>query len=184
MAGLIDHPHSPHHQRQHHAQPRNRSADGHAGRRRMLVWVIVALLFAAAVPALFYAHAQGSARASERPSRITLESDPGKPLEPADQFMQSIVTEDGALGWHQLCPSLQAQIPLDTLVQQASAQRKALAQQGVWLTMAFVGTQPQPDGGVSHVYVVTAHGPGGATQKRTFTVLTQPSGCVEDVQTS
>lgn len=187
MSGPIDHPHSPHHQHQHHAQPQNRRAGGRIGHRWILLLVVAVLLIVAAVPAVFYAYAQGAARASERPERSsssTLESGPGTPLQPADRFMQSIVTDDGALGWHQLCASLQAQLPLGVLVKQANAQRMALAQQGVWLTAAFVGTQPQQDGGVSHVYVVTAHWPGGTTQTRTFTVLTQPSGCVEDVLNS
>jgi hypothetical protein len=135
----------------------------------VLVWVAAMLLFVAAVPAAFYAHAHW-ATASETPPQ------------PADLFMHSIVTEDGALGWHQLCPSLQAQLSMNALVQQAQAQRTTLAQYGVWLTEKFVGTQSQGDGGVSHIYVVTAHWPSGTTQTRTYIVLTQPSGCVEDVQ--
>jgi hypothetical protein len=70
------------------------------------------------------------------------------------------------------------------MVQQANAQRTDLAQQNVRLTVAPVGTRLQKDGGIMHLYVVTAHWPSGATQTRTFNVLTQPSGCVEDVQQS
>jgi len=147
----------------------------------MLVWVAATLLFVAAATAVFYAYAHWTT-ASESPSRLTLGSGTGTTVQPADQFMHSIVTEDGALGWHQLCPNLQTQLPMNALVQQARAQRTTLAQYGVWLTVKFVGTQPQHDGGVSHVYVVTAHWPSGATQTRTYIVLTQPSGCVEDVQ--
>jgi hypothetical protein len=98
--------------------------------------------------------------------------------------MRSVVAQDGTLGWHQLCPSLQTVLPLNTMVQQASAQRAGLAQQSVRLTVAPVGTRLQKDGGVTHEYVVTAHWPNGATQTRTYNVLTQPSGCVEDVEPS
>ena len=42
---------------------------------------------------------------------------------PADLFMQSVVKRDGTLGWHQLCPSLQAQLPLSMLASQVEAQR-------------------------------------------------------------
>jgi hypothetical protein len=138
------------------------------------------LLMVVVVPAALFAHSQGSlgGTASGGPSdtaHLTL-------LQPADRFMQSIVTDNGALGWRQLCPNIQAQLPMDQLVQQADAQRAAAAQEGVRLTMQFVGTHPQQDGGVTHVYVVTAHWPNGTTQQRMYNVLTQSSGCVEDVQ--
>jgi hypothetical protein len=97
--------------------------------------------------------------------------------------MQSLVTEDGALGWRQLCPNIQAQLPQDALVQQADAMRAAAVREGVWLTAQRVDTQSQPSGGEAHVYRVTMHWPNGATQQRTYSVLTQSSGCVEDVQT-
>src|SRR5260370_34949883 len=42
---------------------------------------------------------------------------------PADLFMQSVVKRDGALGWHQLCPSEQAQLPLATLPRRVEEQR-------------------------------------------------------------
>lgn len=42
---------------------------------------------------------------------------------PADLFRQSVVKRDGTLGWHQLCPSLQAQLPLSMLASQVEAQR-------------------------------------------------------------
>ena len=58
-----------------------------------------------------------------------------------------------------------------------------MAKQGIWLTAKPMGTHPQDDGGVSHMYKVTAHWRSGATQSLTFTVFTQSSGCVEDVQT-
>jgi hypothetical protein len=45
-----------------------------------------------------------------------------------------------------------------------------------------MSAHPRQGGGAQRVYVVTAHWPNGTTQTRTFTVLTQSSGCVEDVQ--
>ena len=153
-------------------QPRDRRTHPRVLRRSVLVWVVIGLLLVAVVvPTAFYVFAHvipgqsGSGAAS-----------------PADRFMQSIVTGDGALGWHQLCPSIQAQLPLPALEQQANAQHKAMAQQGMWLTSMPVGTHRQQDGGLSHVYVVTAHWRSGVTQQTTFTVSTQRSGCVEDVQ--
>lgn len=149
--------------REHHVLPNGRVV-GHRG----LVWLLVPLLLVAAGSAVLFARSQVQGVA---PGTL-----------PADRFIQSIVTDDGALGWHQLCPSIQARLPLDELVQQADAERAAVAQQHVRLAMQFVGTHPQPGGGEQRVYLVTAHWPNGATQQRTFTVLTQPSGCVEDVQ--
>ncbi len=168
--------------------PRDWAAEGRSRsthrllRSRMLMWLLVPLLLLAAMSAIFYMYARthGSAVASPPPAdgvRIPTEA-----MQPADRFMQSIVTEDGALGWQQLCPDIQAGLPLEVLVQQADAQRAAAKRQGVWLTMEFTGTHPQRGGGDIHVYRVTAHWPNGATQQRTFSVFTQPSGCVEDVQ--
>jgi hypothetical protein len=140
--------------------------------RSMLVWAVVVLLIVAAVPTAFYVFTRVASGTSSSSA----------PASPADRFMQSIVTGDGALGWHQLCPSVQAQLPMSVLEQQASAQRRAMQRQGVWLTATPVGTQPQKDGGTSHLYHVTAHWRSGATQSSTFMVSTQPSGCVENVQ--
>ena len=152
---------------------RDRRTRPRALRRSVLVWAAIGLLLVVAVvPAAFYVFTHG----------VPGQSDSGASVSPADRFMQSIVTGDGALGWHQLCPSVQAQLPLPALEQQASAQHKAMKQQGMWLTSTPVGTHPQQDGGLSHVYVVTAHWRTGVTQSTTFTVSTQRSGCVEDVQ--
>ena len=150
--------------REHHDLPKGRTVG-----RRALVWLLVPLLLAGVVGSVVLftrPQAQGAAPATV----------------PADRFIQSIVTDDGALGWHQLCPDIQARLSIDALVQQANAQRAAVAQQHVRLTMKFVGTQPQQGGGEQRVYLLTAYWPNGMSQQRTFTVLTQPSGCVEDVQ--
>jgi hypothetical protein len=174
VSSPTDYLHSPqHHQRQHGVQ-----------RHRLLIWSIVAPLVMAAAPMGIFAYAQWSSPASQRPSHIALDTGLGASSQPADQFMRSIVTQDGTLGWRQLCPSLQTVLPLNTMVQQANVQRAGLAQQSVRLTVAPVGTRPQKDGGVTHEYVVTAHWPNGAIQTRTYNVLTQPSGCVEDVEPS
>lgn len=101
---------------------------------------------------------------------------------PADLFMQSVVQGDGQLGWHQLCPGMQAEVPLDEMRSQADTQRAGEARQGLTLTLDYVGARPRPAGGEIRVYVVTAHQHSGPTQQRTYIVLTQASGCVEDVQ--
>src|SRR5262249_5237205 len=132
------------------------------------------------IPAILYAmHASRSVENADMPSQALQPNT--TQMQPADRFMQSIVTDDGALGWNQLCPSIQAQLPIGELVQQADAQRALLAQEGIRLTVKFVGSNPQRGGGALRVYEVTAHWPTGRTELRTFNVLTQPSGCVEDV---
>jgi hypothetical protein len=101
---------------------------------------------------------------------------------PADLFMQSVVKRDGALGWHQLCPAMQAQLPLSTLVSQVEGQRVAESGQGLTLVVDYVGAHPQPQGGQIRVYVVTAHRSNGWVGQRTYIVYTQASGCVGDVK--
>lgn len=148
-------------------------------RHGALVWLFILLLFVAAVSALLYVHAQGSAATARTPT-YGAHTSPA-PMQPADQFMKSIVTGDGALGWHQLCPNIQAVLPEDVLVQQANTMHATAVREGVWPTIESLGTRTQP-GGVAHIYRLTAHWPNGATRQQTFSVLTQPSGCVEDVQ--
>jgi hypothetical protein len=46
---------------------------------------------------------------------------------PADLFIQSVVKRDAAMGWHQLCSSVQSQVPLSALVGQVEKQRIAEA---------------------------------------------------------
>jgi hypothetical protein len=101
--------------------------------------------------------------------------------EPADLFMQSIATEDGDLGWQQLCPALQDQLPRAVLEQQASAQRTFQLQQGVTLSIEHVGDRPRPGGGEIRFYVATAHRTDGSTGQKSYVIQTQVSGCVESV---
>jgi hypothetical protein len=101
--------------------------------------------------------------------------------DPADLFMQSIATEDGDLGWQQLCPALQNQLPRDVLEQQASAQRTFQVQQGVTLSIEHVGDRPRPEGGEIRFYVATAHRADGSTGQKSYVIQTQASGCVESV---
>ena len=103
---------------------------------------------------------------------------------PADLFMQSVVKRDGTLGWHQLCPALQAQEPLSVLASQAEEQRIAESRQGLTLTVDYIGAHPRSQGGQIRLYVVTARRPHGWVEQRTYTVYTQASGCVEDVKNS
>jgi hypothetical protein len=100
---------------------------------------------------------------------------------PADLFMQSVVKRDGNLGWHQLCPALQAQEPLSALASQVQQQRLAEAAQGLTLTVDYIGAHSRSQGGEIRLYVVTAHRPNGWVGQRTYIVYTQANGCVEDV---
>lgn len=101
---------------------------------------------------------------------------------PADLFMQSVIKRDGALGWYQLCPSVQAQLPLLVLARQVEQQRVAESRQGLTLTVDYVGSHPRPQGGQIRLYVVTARRPHGWVGLRMYIVYTQASGCVEDVE--
>jgi hypothetical protein len=105
------------------------------------------------------------------------------PPAPADVFMQSVVKRDGALGWHQLCPALQARLPLNQLAGQARTQLSAESRQGLTLRADYIGAHSRPEGGQMRFYVVTAHrSSDGWVGTRTYVVYTQASGCVEDVQ--
>jgi hypothetical protein len=141
-----------------------------------LVLITLGLLCAILVPLLWYASGVSWPGTSQGSSA-------GVRKLPADLFIQSVVVDDGALGWRQLCPGLQAQLSQSTLVQDADAQRRAFEQHGVRLTANFVGVRPQTAGGQIRLYLLTAHWPDGSTQQRTYTVFTQSSGCVADVQT-
>jgi hypothetical protein len=101
---------------------------------------------------------------------------------PADLFMQSVATEDGALGWQQLCPALQQQLPRDGLAQQTLQLRTSQQQAGETLTIEHVGDRPRPTGGEIRVYVATAHAADGSGGQKAYVVLTQSSGCVESVE--
>jgi hypothetical protein len=159
-----------------HKSQSNRRAQGH----RVLAWVVAVALLAAALLSIRYAiHSSAQVAMTDGPSRLIAPH--ATPTRPADRFIESIVTDDGALGWQQLCPNLQAELPVGDLVQQANTQRTLMARQGIHLTVKFVGAIPQPGGGEVRNYAMTAHWPNGATQMRTFSVLTQSSGCVENV---
>jgi len=159
---------------------RRSASSGHIFGRRMLVWLLLPMLVAAAVSAVLYAYAQGQGAAATPEGASSSTRADTAPPPPADRFMQSIITDDGALGWRQLCPNVQAALPLDQLVQQADKARAEAARQGIRFTVGLMSAQPQQGGGEQRVYVVTAHWPNGAMQQRTFIVLTLPSGCVED----
>jgi hypothetical protein len=103
---------------------------------------------------------------------------------PADLFMQSVIKRDGALGWHQLCSALQAQMPMEELASQVKKQRIAESQQGLTLSVDYIGAHAQSQGGQVRVYVVTARKPHGWVEQRTYIVYTQANGCVEDVKIS
>lgn len=101
---------------------------------------------------------------------------------PADLFMQSVATEDGALGWKQLCPAVQGLLPREDLQQQTERLRTSHLQSGVTLTINHVGDWPRTGGGQIRVYVATEHAADGATGQKTYVLQTQANGCVESVQ--
>jgi hypothetical protein len=101
---------------------------------------------------------------------------------PADLFMQSIATEDGDLGWNQLCPTLQEQLPRDVLQQLTMSQRTIASEQGLTLKVEHVGDRPRPTGGEIRFYVATLRTADGSTGQKTYIITTQESGCVEAVQ--
>lgn len=103
---------------------------------------------------------------------------------PADLFMQSVVKRDGQLGWRQLCPAMQAQLPLSALTNQLEQQRTAESRQGLRLSVDYVGAHARAQGGQLRLYVLTAHRTDGWVGQRTYIVWTQASGCVEDVNNS
>ena len=103
------------------------------------------------------------------------------PPAPADLFMQSVATEDGGLGWSQLCPDLQTLLPRDALEQQTEMQRTTQSQMGVTLRIDHVGDRARPTGGEIRFYVATAHAMDGSTGQKTYVVKTHASGCVESV---
>jgi hypothetical protein len=158
-----------------HADRQPRPA-GRPARHHIAAWLILVTVVAmVAVLAVAFVRAEGSRPA---PSSIV----PAAPTGPADVFMRSIAEDNGSLGWHQLCPSVQVQVPESTLVGQADAERRVRAQQGLTLTVSFIGSHPSGDGGELRQYVVTGHWPNGAILTRIYTVLTQASGCVADVR--
>jgi hypothetical protein len=144
-------------------------------RRPLPRLILIALVAALAVSLVAFERVAGSNSASRGIAYAA-------PMPPADLFMLSVIEDDGALGWHQLCHSTQAQVPENMLVQQASAEHTARAKQGLKLTLDFIGARPRPIGGELRVYIVTGHWPNGTTQMSTYSVLTQASGCVEDAK--
>ena len=101
---------------------------------------------------------------------------------PADLFMQSIATEDGTLGWNQLCLSLQQQLPHETLEQLTATQRTIASGKGMSLSVEHVADRPRPRGGEIRIYIATVHTEDGAIEQKTYVVTTQASGCVESIQ--
>jgi hypothetical protein len=135
-------------------------------RRHPLLLVHVALLLALAGAGLW------------RSGQLARGSSPT----PADLFMQSIASEDADLGWAQLCPTLQEQLPREVLEQETLTQRALQARQGLTLHIEHVGDRPRPTGGEIRFYIATARDADGATGQKTYVIKTQASGCVEAVE--
>lgn len=101
---------------------------------------------------------------------------------PAELFMQSVATLDGDLGWNQLCPAVQAQVPRALVLEQTGAQRLAASEQGMTLSIDHVGDRARASGGQIRFYVATAHSADGSVGQKTYIIKTQASGCVESVE--
>jgi hypothetical protein len=91
-------------------------------------------------------------------------------------------SEDGDLGWHQLCPALQQQMPRDTLEQLTATQRTIASDKGIKLAVELVGDRPRPNHGEIRFYVATLHTDDGEIGQKTYVITTQASGCVESIQ--
>jgi hypothetical protein len=117
------------------------------------------------------------ATAATRPAH----AEPLVAASPADAFMRSVVSRDGALGWQQLCSDLQHQIARDELRRQAGAQHASEAARGLTLSFDPMAVRSLPQGGEAHVYQVTAHLQDGHQEQRTYVVRTGPGGCVEEI---
>jgi hypothetical protein len=152
---------------------RRQQHDARRQRRGMVILISVAVLCALLVPGLLLAHAALS--------QVRTSASADHAVVPADLFIQSVTQDDGALGWHQLCPDLQAQLPESMLVQQANAQHAQMAQYGITLTSSLIGAEPRAAGGQMRQYLLIAHWPDRSTQQKTYTVFTEPSGCVADI---
>ena len=157
------------------ATPGSRALRRTSFRRVSPVFLFLVLMFTLALPgaALAYPRAQSSPLASASPVDTPT---------PADLFMQSVVIDDGALGWKQLCAATQAQVPESALVQAANAEHNATAKGGLKLTSDFLGKRPRSTGGELRVYIVTGRWSDGTIQLVTYSISTQASGCVEDVK--
>ena len=103
---------------------------------------------------------------------------------PADLFIQSVVQRDANLGWHQLCPTLQQQVSLPDLITQVQRQHSADTQLNITLSAEYIGNHSRAQGGEVRVYLVSAHRPNGWIAQRTYVILTQKNGCVEDISTA
>ena len=101
---------------------------------------------------------------------------------PADLFMQSIVSEDGDLGWNQLCPDLQQQMSRETLEQLTATQRSVASQRGMTMTVEHVADRPGPNGGQIRFYVARVRAADGSSGAKTYVINTEATGCVESIQ--
>jgi hypothetical protein len=102
----------------------------------------------------------------------------------ADAFMHSVEIRDGALGWRQLCPDVQAQVSQEALRSQADAQKAAETGKVRRLRFDFVGSRAVGSTGQVRFYLVTAEFSDGSEAFRTYVLRTQADGCVHDVQTA
>jgi hypothetical protein len=101
---------------------------------------------------------------------------------PADLFIRSIVLEDGDLGWKQLCPSLQQDVPRTVMQELTTTQRAISSAKGMTLTVEHVADRPRPGGGEIRFYLGTLRTADGSTGQKTYIISTQVNGCVENIE--
>jgi hypothetical protein len=96
--------------------------------------------------------------------------------------MRSVEVRDGALGWRQLCPDLQNQIPETAVKSAANAQKAAEVGRVRSLRSDPVGMRKLRSGDQLRLYLLTADMVGGAQASRLYVLHTRADGCVHDVQ--
>lgn len=101
---------------------------------------------------------------------------------PADTFMHSVAIRDGRLGWQQLCPRAQGELPIDMLVRQTDAVRAVDAETGISVRVHFVSADALPEGGERRTYLATAWQLGEPLTQQVFVVRTQANGCVDALE--
>lgn len=109
----------------------------------------------------------------------------------AGVFMRALIARNGQLAWHQLCPTLQEQLPaatpatLTTLTTLTNTQRASGSahslQNDLQIGVDYLGARVWAAGGQIRDYVVTAHLPSGDDARALSVLRTQASGCVNGI---
>lgn len=92
-----------------------------------------------------------------------------------------MVRLDGALGWNQLCPEVQALLPQIVLIREANEQHTIVLRQCVTMSVRPLATQGRAKEGKLYLCLVTVHTSIGWQAQRVYLVRSRRSGCVKDV---